>query len=96
MVPAAPLVGPLATQDGVVHGVPPELIVIFLRQVEDAEGEQPPGELELVTVKVTVLAPVVFQETLAVEPVPDAGKPPPDAAHVTVAPGGATDPAVNV
>ena len=61
-----------------------------------ADGEQPAGELEFVTVKVTVLVPVVVQETLAVEPVPDAGKPPPEATHVTVAPGGVTDPAVKV
>ena len=94
-MPVTPLVGPLASQVGVVHG-PPELMVIFAIQVEVADGEQPLGELELVTKKVTVLAPKVLQETLAVEPVPDDGKPPPDATQVTVAPGGATEPAVKV
>ena len=95
-MPVTPLVGPLASQVGVVHGVPPELMEIFAIQVEVADGEQPLGTLELVTVKVTVLAPEVLHETLAVEPVPEAGRPPPDATQVTVAPGGATDPAVKV
>lgn len=95
-VPATPVAGPVALQEGVVHGVEPPLVrFIVVLQVDVAVGLQPDGLQLFVTVKVTVFDPVVDQLTFAVDPVPEDGVPP-GAAQVTVAQEGVTVPVVNV